>query len=162
MGGPIHHVRQAGFLERGRIAGILHEGKDRMAIFADYDNDGFLDLFILNSKSNLLYANVASGKFSNIAKSAGVANALSGVSAQFADFDHDSDLDLYLAKDGANQLFRYNGDNTYTELAEKMGIDGTISRSRDIAFGDFDEDGDLDFFVVNENASNILYSNLRQ
>ncbi len=150
------------FVDRSAETGIRHEGKDRNAIFADYDNDGFLDLFIINSERNLLYANIASGKFSNIAQSAGVANALSGVSAQFADFDHDSDLDLYLATNGVNQLFRYNGDNTYTELAEKMGIDGTISHSRDIAFGDFDEDGDLDFFVVNEDASNILYSNLRQ
>jgi len=150
------------FIDISTEAGIRHDGKDRSAIFADYDNNGFLDLFILNSESNLLYANVAPGEFSDIAKSAGVANALSGVHAQFADFDHDSDLDLYLAKEGSNQLFRYNGDNTYTELAEKMAIDGVNSRSRDIAFGDFDEDGDLDLFVVNEDAANILYSNLRQ
>ncbi len=150
------------FIDIAAEAGVRHDGKDQSAIFADYDNNGFLDLLLTGSEKNSLYANVAEGKFSNIAESAGIANSAAGVSAHFADFDHDSDLDFYLACDGENQLFRYNGDSTYTEFAERMAVAGDNSRSRDLAFGDFDDDGDLDFFVVNENAGNILYSNLRQ
>ncbi|MFQ5674292.1 MAG: CRTAC1 family protein, partial [bacterium] len=150
------------FVDIAAEAGIAHQGRDLSSLFADYDNDGFLDLFIVNDQNNLLYANVEEGKFSNVAESAMVAEVSHGRSAHFADFDHDSDLDLYITSDGDNRFFRYNGDKTYTELSEKAGVAGGATSTRDLAFGDFDEDGDLDFFVVNDNASNILYTNLRQ
>ena len=51
-----------------------------------------------------------------------------------------------------NLMFRNNGDGTFVEQAEKMGISGTGNNNRDAAFGDFDDDGDIDFIVASENA----------
>lgn len=150
------------FIDISTEAGVKHPGKDEAALFADYDNDGYLDLFILNSESNVLYQNVEKEKFLNTAVTSGTAESTMGLAALFADFDHDGDLDLYLANSTQNRLYRNNLDGTFTELSEKMGLAGGDVSSRDAVFGDFDEDGDLDLFVVNEDSSNILYTNLRQ
>ena len=82
--------------------------------------------------------------------------------ALFFDCDHDGDLDFFEAGTRPNMLFRNNSDGTFLEQAEKMGLTGGDAASLDAAFGDFDDDGDIDFIVVNENAGNILYSNQRQ
>ncbi|MFQ5709051.1 MAG: FG-GAP-like repeat-containing protein [bacterium] len=150
------------FVDIAKQAGIRHPGQDEAAIFADYDNDGYLDLFIVNSSANVLYHNVEKDKFQDVAAPAGVARAQPSQAAVFADFDHEGDLDLYLLNAAQNQLYRNNSDGTFTEQTEKMGLAGGGAKSRDAAFGDFDEDGDLDLFVANENASNLLFTNLRQ
>ncbi len=150
------------FVELSDPAGLKHPGRDAAAIFADYDNNGYLDLFVVNTVANLLYHNSDGRSFSNVAASAGVEDSASGLACRFADFDHDGDLDLYMANAAVNRLYRNNSDGSFTESSEKMAIGGGNTRSRDTAVGDFDEDGDLDLFVVNESASNILYTNLRQ
>ncbi len=80
----------------------------------------------------------------------------------FFDMDHDGDLDMYETRSNSNLMFRNNGDGTFQEQAEKMGMSCKNANSREAAFGDFDDDGDIDFFVANENAGNILFSNQRQ
>jgi Tfp pilus assembly protein PilF len=142
--------------------GINHQGKDKDAIFADYDNDGYLDLYIVNDKANLLYYHYEPKRFRNTALTAGLEGKGSGISAFFADFDHDGDLDLYQSNDGKNQYFRNNLDGTFTENSARMGIDGEATASGEILIADFDDDGDLDFFVQNKEIDNILYTNLRQ
>ena len=143
-------------------AGIGHPGEDRFALFSDYDNDGFLDLYIVNSIKNVLYYHYKPLKFRDMAKTAGVAGDGSGLAACFADFDHDGDLDLYQANKGVNQFFRNNLDGTFTENARHMNIAGKATPSSNALFSDFDDDGDLDLFVLNSQSSNTLYSNLRQ
>jgi len=143
-------------------AGIGHIGKDKDAIFADYDNDGHLDLFLVNSHQNMLYHNSESQKFYNVAPEAGLAANGSGNAACFADFDHDGDLDLYLVNKSKNHYFRNNLDGTFSELSQKMAFAGRETPSSDAAFGDFDDDGDIDLFVLNPESSNTLFSNLRQ
>ncbi len=150
------------FVEISSEAGVRYVGKSVAAIFADYDNDGELDLYVVNAGSNILYQNIGDGKFSNVTETAGVSDADFGHTAIFFDMDHEGDLDLYVANSTTNRLYRNNGDGSFTELGEKIGVSGGIAESRDAAFGDFDEDGDIDLFVVNENGSNRLYSNLRQ
>ncbi len=76
--------------------------------------------------------------------------------------DHDGDLNLFETRSNSNLMFRNNGDGTFQEQAEKMGLSGGKVNSLDAAFGDFDDDGDIDLFVVNEKGSNILYSNQRE
>ena len=143
-------------------SGINHPGKDKDAIFSDYDNDGYLDLYIVNDKSNLLYYHYEPKRFRNTALTAGLGGNDSGNSAFFTDFDHDGDLDLYKSNDGKNQLFINNLDGTFTENSVRMGVAGEMTVSGEIVIGDFDDDGDLDFFVLNKKIDNILYTNLRQ
>jgi tetratricopeptide (TPR) repeat protein len=143
-------------------SGIDHPGRDRQAIFTDYDNDGFLDLYLVNDQKNLLYYHYEPKKFRNTAASAGVAGTGSGIAAALADFDHDGDLDIYQANKGKNQFFRNNLDGTFTENSKKMGITGDEIPSGETVFADFDDDGDLDFLVLNKDEENYLYTNLRQ
>jgi len=150
------------FIDIATDAGIKHSGEDKDAIFADYDNDGYLDLFLVNSKQNVLYYHSAPQKFLNVAIESGVAGNGSGNAACFADFDHDGDLDLYLANISKNEFFRNNLDGTFNETSQKMAISGAATPANDLAYGDFDDDGDIDLFVLNSESSNILFSNLRQ
>lgn len=143
-------------------AGINHTGKESSALFADYDNDGFLDLFIMKEGGDILYRNTGKGTFENLTDKAKVGCKTGGTKALFFDADQDGDLDLFEMTANSNLLFRNNGDGTFEEQSDKMGLKSNKYASIDAAFGDFDEDGDLDLFVVNQNAGNILYSNQRQ
>jgi tetratricopeptide (TPR) repeat protein len=150
------------FTDVSAKAGIKHSGKESSATFADYDNDGFLDLYIVREEGDILYRNTRKDEFEDVTGKAGIGSKTGGNKALFFDMDHDGDLDLFEARSTSNLMFRNNSDGTFQEQAEKMGLSGNNLISRDAAFGDFDEDGDIDFVVVNGNASNILYSNQRQ
>ncbi|MGH7450704.1 MAG: CRTAC1 family protein, partial [bacterium] len=150
------------FVETSTAAGIRHSAKETAAIFADYDNDGKLDLYVVNDGANILYRHLGEGKFLEVTAAAGVGDTDVGHAARFVDLDLEGDLDLFLASAGGNRVYRNNGDGTFIELAEEMGLAAKNAKCRDAAFGDFDDDGDIDIFVVNENTSNALYDNLRQ
>lgn len=141
--------------------GITHSGIEKSAIFIDFDNDGFLDLYIVREEGDLLYRNAEKGVFKDITEDAGLGNKTTGNKALFFDFDQDGDLDLFEVCENTNLLYRNNGDGTFTEQAEKAGLAGNNENSTDAAFGDFDDDGDVDLIVVNESGIN-LYSNQRQ
>lgn len=142
-------------------ASITHQGKEAAAIFADYDNDGHLDLYVVRETGNLLYHNDGEGKFSDVTTSSGTGDKHKDHAAIFFDPDHDGDLDIYLTATGKNKLYRNNADGTFREMAEEMGLADGDSDSRNAIFADFDDDGDIDLFVANENAENILFDNLR-
>jgi tetratricopeptide (TPR) repeat protein len=150
------------FKDVSEEAGIKHSGKESSAAFADYDNDGFLDLFIAREGGDILYRNAGKGIFENVTEKAHIGSKTGGNRALFFDMDHDGDLDLYETGSNSNLMFRNNGDGTFQEQAEKMGMSCKNANSREAAFGDFDDDGDIDLFVVNENSSNTLFSNQRQ
>ncbi len=150
------------FNDVAESAGITHTGSENAAIFADYDNDGHLDLYVVRKTGNLLYKNDGDGKFSDVTKVSGTGIKESGNSVIFFDPDQEGDLDIYLSNSGPNKLFRNNADGTFTEMAEKMGITGGDADSRNAVFADFDDDGDIDLFVANSNAENIFFDNLRE
>jgi cytochrome c-type biogenesis protein CcmH/NrfG len=150
------------FKDVSEEAGIKHSGKESSAAFADYDNDGFLDLFIVREGGDILYRNAGKGVFENVTDKVQVGSKTGGNRALFFDMDHDGDLDLYETRSNSNLMFRNNGDGTFQEQAEKMGMSCKNANSREAAFADFDDDGDIDLFVVNESASNTLFSNQRQ
>lgn len=143
-------------------AGIKHTGIEASAEFADFNNDGFFDLYIVKEDGDILYKNVAEGTFDDVSAETKIERKKGGTSAIFFDMDHDGDLDLYRLTPDINQQFQNNADGTFTELSGKMGDYKSGTDSRDVAFGDFDEDEDIDLIVVNENKSNIYYSNQRQ
>ena len=150
------------FRDVSEEVGIRHTGMESSAAFADYDNDGFLDLYIVRKDGDILYRNAGKEAFDDVTNKVQIGSKSGGNKALFFDMDHDGDLDLFETRSNSNLMFRNNGDGTFVEMGEKMGLSGTNSNSREAAFGDFDDDGDIDLFVANENSSNILYSNQRQ
>lgn len=150
------------FNDVSKEAGIRHSGNETAAAFADYDNDGFPDLFVIGENGDVLYKNSGRTSFDDVSSKSGISNGPGGNKALFFDADHDGDLDFFEAGSKSNLLFRNNGDGTFLEQGEKMGLAGSGLSSRDAAFGDFDDDGDIDLIVTNEKGNIILYSNERQ
>jgi len=150
------------FSDIATASGITHSARDIFALFADYDNDGYLDLFLTNTNGNKLYKNSGEGSFHPVSTAMDMRIDFNGAAAVFADFDLEGDLDLFIATDSENQLYRNNSDGTFTEIGQDAGVSGTSAPSRDIVFGDFDDDGDVDLFVLNQDGSNRYYDNLRQ
>lgn len=132
-------------------------------LFFDYDNDGHLDIYLVNSgtldrdskprrqpdEMNVLYRNNGDGMFTDTTVAAGLQhNHGYGMGCISADYDNDGDADLYLTNFGPNQLYRNNGDGTFTDVTWDAGVgDGNWSVSA--SFGDFNLDGHLDLYVVN-------------
>jgi len=150
------------FIDKTTKSGLTYTGKSTSAIFADFDNDSEMDLFVTNDGTNLFYKNLGNGKFEEISKKAGILEKAYSHSAMFVDLDHEGDLDLYVTNSEGNYLYRNNLDGTFLEQSKKMRIDGGDVKSKNVVFGDFDEDGDIDLFILNENSNNTLYTNLRQ
>ncbi len=142
--------------------GITHTGKESFATFTDFDNDGFLDLYVVRDGGDILYRNAGLDKFEDVTARAGAGSKTGGNMVLFFDMDHDGDLDFFEARSSGDLLFRNNGDGSFEDVTSRLGLPGNNLITRSSAFGDYDDDGDLDFMVINENAGNILYSNQRQ
>lgn len=151
------------YTDISKEAGLTHSGLESSAIFADYDNDGYLDLYIVREDGDLLYRNAGKGSFEDVTDDAGLNNTSKGRKALFLDVDHDGDLDIFKISENSNVVYRNNGDGTFIEMSKKMNLNGGANaNSVDVAFGDFDEDGDLDIITLSEAGKISLYSNQRQ
>lgn len=150
------------YTEVSKEAGLKHSGKESSASFTDFDNDGFPDLFIAREGGDLLYRNTGRGTFEDVTDDAGAISKSGGKTALFFDMDHDGDLDLFEILSGSNIYLRNNADGTFTDQSEKLGQQTGDMKSRDAVFGDFDDDEDIDFIVVNETSGPLYYSNQRQ
>ncbi len=130
-----------------------------VALF-DYDNDGRLDVYLVNSHNveaalakqppapAALYRNVGNGKFENVTDRAGVASPGWAMGVSAADYDNDGDDDLYVTCFGANTLYHNDGKGAFENVTEQAGV-GDARFSTGSAWGDYDRDGDLDLFVSN-------------
>ena len=155
----LYHVQGGLFLDATGTSGLSVGAGAVFATFADVDNDGWLDAFVIDSTGagrGMLFRNRGNGRFEDVTAKAGVADVRGARKALFVDLDHDGDLDLVLV--GATQLvvYRNNLDGTFTESAAALGLSGR--GGRDGAFGDFDGDGRIDLFVA-DSAGNALYLN---
>ncbi len=150
---------------------------DRAAMFtgaalADYDLDGDLDLYVcaydfwragaeydapapfydaVNGPANLLFRNDGRGVFEEVSRSTGMASSNDRFSfaAAWGDFDDDGDPDLYVANDfGRNNLYVNNGDGTFDDRAAEFGVED-LGAGMSVAWGDYDNDGDLDLYIGN-------------
>ena len=129
------------------------------ATFADYDNDGWLDLFVIGGEGRgHLFRNRGNGTFVEVTAKAGVADVRGARRAVFLDLDHDGDLDLLLVGNGQRTVYRNNLDGTFTEATASFGLAGA-GDARDAVFGDFDGDGRIDVFITNEHGSDALFHN---
>ncbi|MGI8785704.1 MAG: CRTAC1 family protein [Acidobacteriota bacterium] len=126
----------------------------------DYDGDGWLDIYLLNSNtvdgvlanrpspSAGLYRNKKNGTFEEVAARAGLANPGWAMGVSVADYDDNGHDDLYVTCFGPNRLYRNRGDGTFEDVTTKAGV-GDPRFSTGSAWGDYDRDGDLDLFVAN-------------
>ena len=158
----LYNNDMARFNDVSKEVGITHTGKERFSIFVDYDNDGFLDLYVLTDQGDILYRNAGKGVFENVTDKAKIGSKLGGNKAVFIDLDHDGDLDLFETTSNSNLVFRNNGDGTFLEQKGKMGLSKEGDYSIDVAFGDFDDDDDIDLITINKSGTCSLYFNQRQ
>ena len=148
-----------------------------VAVFADYDNDGYKDLFISRTfKPNQLFHNNGNGTFTDVTQKSGIGADCCTTVASWADYDNDGYLDLYVgryldprkaipttfyARNGEpNQLYHNNGDGTFTNVTNKAGV-GDPGLCLGTVFGDYDDDGYPDLYVVNDFGRKTLYHNNR-
>lgn len=167
-------------------AGLAGRGYSIGAAAADFDGDGFTDLFVTGVRENLLYRNRGDGTFQSLPfPSTGWS-----VSAGWFDYDHDGDLDLFVVnyvqwdptqepfcgdrKAGyrtychpkhyaglANSLFRNEGQGRFTDVSQASGVGAHIGKGMGLAFADYDRDGWLDVLVTNDAIPNFLFHNER-
>jgi hypothetical protein len=150
----------AGFTDVTASAGITHlqhpgnappPGLFRAggAAASDFDNDGWVDLFVtrLNARP-LLYRNLGNGTFQDVAVSAGFTASLPANGPAWGDIDNDGDRDLYVTSTGGTRFYLYvnNGNGTFSEQATARGaaIAGVLRYGQSATFGDYDGDGYLD------------------
>ena len=144
--------------ESGRLYYLETMGSG--AAFLDYDNDGDLDLYIVNSAplpgfvtdtlpTNVFYRNDGNKGFTDVTAEAGVGHLGYGMGCGTADYDNDGDPDLYVTNFGENVLYRNNGDGTFTDVTINASVGNGNRWSSSCAFVDYDHDGNLDLYVVN-------------
>jgi len=126
-------------------------------VFFDYDNDGWMDIYLVNSGTsdffrpakplkNALYRNNHDGTFADVTEKAGVAGGTFGMGAAAGDYDGDGRADLYVTSYGRNILYHNNGNGTFTDVTEKAGV-AAPGWSTCAVWFDYDKDGKLDLFV---------------
>jgi hypothetical protein len=124
----------------------------------DYDNDGDLDVFLVqggpfagaggDAPTSRLFRNEGKLRFTDVTSAAGVGLRTYGMGAAIGDYDNDADLDLFVTSFGAETLYRNNGNGTFTDVTRDAGVSDALW-STSAAFVDYDGDGDLDLFVAN-------------
>ena len=184
------------FRNRGRGAfqdvtaasGFVHRDYGMGACAADYDNDGWTDVYITTVGRNVLYRNAGGARFTDVTAAAGVGGSpLFTAGCAFADIDRDGDVDLFVVNyvdarldnnrfcgDAARQLriychplnftpladvlYRNDGDGTFTDITLQAGMTGR-GNGLGAVFTDYDDDGLVDLFVANDSTPNFLYHN---
>jgi len=168
-------------------AGLAVEIYGMGAAVADYDNDGWDDLYVTALGESRLFHNERNGTFKDVTKASGTNNAGYGASAAWLDYDRDGKLDLFVTNyvkwsekddlfctlDGRNKSYctpeAYKGDTCrlyhnlgggrFEDVTQKSGIYDPTSKALGVAIIDYDRDGWLDLAVANDTERNKLYRN---
>ena len=182
-----HNNHDGTFTDVTRQAGLAVEMYGLGCAVADYDNDGYEDIYITGVGGNRLFHNLGNGKFADVTTKAEVGNGGFSTSAVWFDYDNDGKLDLFVANyvewsatkdqycslDGKNKsyctpqaykgqsstLYHNKGNGTFEDVTKRAGLDDPTSKALGIALLDYDNDGWLDLFVANDTEPNKLYRN---
>lgn len=138
-------------------------GYSETASWGDYDSDSKLDLYVTNSdgnRKNFLYKGNGDGTFTKITAGTPANDAFISRSVNWTDYDNDGDADLFVSNE-SNQnenLYRNNGDGSFTKItADALVNDGGKTMSS--SWGDYDNDGDFDVFLANDQGNDALFRN---
>lgn len=145
----------------------LPESSGAGCAFLDFDNDGWMDIYLVNSgKSNFfnppqplqnaLYRNNRDGTFTDVTAKAGVAGGGYGMGVAVGDYNGDGFPDLYVTQCGQNILYRNNGDGTFTDVTAQAGV-AVGGWSSSAVWFDYDNDGRLDLFVCQFAEFDLLH-----
>jgi len=189
---PLKLCARRSFTDVTEKAGLAGIGYSMGVAAGDYDNDGFVDLYITGFNHNQLFHNNGDGTFTDVTDKAGVAgNILEygkawSVAAGWFDYNNDGRLDLFVVNyldykmktatlcgdqglpaycapldflGVPDILYRNNGNGTFTDISEQSHISKYIGKGMSLAFGDYDNDGFTDIFVSNDTFENYLLHN---
>ena len=179
-------VRFADVTDKAGV-GLVSQGMG--AAVGDYNDDGFLDLFVTTFGPDFLYRNNGNGTFTDVTKDAGVSDPLWSASASFLDYDRDGDLDLFVTnyvafteadnrqcfdqasarhycppsvyRSAPDRLYRNDGRGRFSNVTEPAGISRADGHGLGVVAGDFNDDGWLDIYVANDGTPNQLWINRR-
>ncbi len=170
-------------------SGLAGSGYSMGAAAADFDNDGWTDLFVTGVRSQSLYRNRGDGTFEDITAGAGLqSDGLWSIAAGWFDYDRDGLLDLFVVRYVVwnpatepycgllqpgyrtychpkyyqplpNALYHNEGHGRFRDVSRESGIAAHVGKGMGIAFGDYDGDGWLDVFVANDTVPNFLFHN---
>jgi tetratricopeptide (TPR) repeat protein len=162
-----HNNGDGSFTERTRAAKLDGQFGGINLVQTDYNNDGWLDLFVMRGgwdypMRNSLLKNNQDGTFSDVTAASGLdTGAFRTHSASWADYDNDGFVDVFIGHEfDKSQLFRNRGDGTFEEVSGKAGVD-RVAFTKGATFGDYDNDGYADLYVSNFGEENFLYHNNR-
>ncbi|MEM6697320.1 MAG: CRTAC1 family protein, partial [Bacteroidota bacterium] len=168
------------FVDISEKSGITDISWSTSATFGDFNRDGLIDIYVNNyaefetfpfeqnidrCSPNFLYQNLGDNQFVNVAEDLSVADVGCGLAVTFTDCDGDLDTDLYVANDfgltyEANALYLNEYPNAFQKTARDIGMDYRIN-AMGIAIGDYDEDGDFDYYTTNI-ADNLLLESVNK
>lgn len=181
--------RDGTFSDVTEKAGLQGAGYGMGAATGDYDNDGFVDLFVTHYGGSVLYRNNGDGTFADVTVRSGVRTEGWTTSAGFFDYNNDGWLDLFICRyvkwdfrrgskfcgttqpggraychpdefpPISNYLFKNNGNGTFSDVSEASGIQRSEGKGLGVAFADFDNDGFLDISVANDSYQQFLFKN---
>ena len=174
------------FTDVAVAAGVADTGYGMGCAVGDYNNDGFPDLYVTNFGANVFFHNNGDGTFTDVTTQTGTGDTRWGASCAFVDYDNDGFLDLYvtnyvkytiesgqvcmnkgvrvycdprLYEGELDTLYHNNGDGTFTDVTKSAGFSEATGRGLALAWGDYDDDGDMDVYIANDADQNFLYRN---